>query len=133
MSFENDRWQNIKKRIQEFPSPTCWKLGAYWRTGCCDAPEPRSHLKCCATLCQWIPLRMGLKEHVFELSLSSSDSLLQCCWAVRTQPRFNSIEPRNNESQYSVRVRTRHKRPKEVRLIFFKLIRNKNWAMKHNL
>jgi hypothetical protein len=23
MSFENDRWQNIKKRIQEFPSPTC--------------------------------------------------------------------------------------------------------------
>jgi hypothetical protein len=46
-------------------------------------------LKCCATLCLRIPFRMRRKEHLSELSLSSSDSLLQCCGAVRTQPRFS--------------------------------------------
>jgi hypothetical protein len=57
-------------------------------------------LNCCATLCQSLPFRMGLKEHVSEFSLSSSDSLLHCCGAVRTQPRFSpATMNRNIESE----------------------------------
>jgi hypothetical protein len=58
----------------------------HWLLRC---PRTRPRLKCCATLCQRIPFRMGLKENVSELSLSSSDSLLQCCGAVRTEPSFS--------------------------------------------
>jgi hypothetical protein len=53
-------------------------------------------LNCCATLCQRIPFRMGLKEHVSEFSLSSSDSLLQYWGAVRTQPRFSPATMNRN-------------------------------------
>jgi hypothetical protein len=50
------------------------------------------------------PLRMGRKEHLSELSLSSSDSLVQCCGAVRTQPRFSP----DSAPQHRVAVCTRH-------------------------
>jgi hypothetical protein len=63
-----------------------WSVLTHWLLRC---PRTRPHLKRYTALCQWIPLRTGLKEHVSELGLSSFDSLLQCCGAVRNQPLFS--------------------------------------------
>jgi hypothetical protein len=51
-------------------------------------PPNTSTLEMLRSIVSVNPIQDGT-QHVSELSLGSSDSLLQCCGALRTQPRFS--------------------------------------------
>jgi hypothetical protein len=111
MSFENDRWQNITREYRIFRRPHA-ENSERTDTLALAMPRARPHLKCCATLCKWIPLRTGLQEHVSEMSLCSRDS-----------PPFSSATMnRNTGSECVVGITTVCKWTKELQIFVWNRI-----------